>query len=674
MTRNRLANEPSPYLVQHKDNPVHWYPWGDEPFEIAKQTKKPVLLSIGYAACHWCHVMAHESFEDQETADLMNQLFVNIKLDREERPDIDKIYMEALHHLGEQGGWPLNVFLNADRKPFWGGTYFPKTPQYGRPSFKQVLQQISDIYQNAPEKVKTNCDALQKALNRRSKTAPAFSMDMPMTLIDKVAEQIQTIVDPVHGGLQGAPKFPQVPIFQLLWRHHIRTGDEKSYQLVMTTLINICQGGIYDHLIGGFARYSVDDRWLVPHFEKMLYDNAQLIDILTLAWQQTDSDLFRDRIEGTISWATAEMIVEHNAFASSLDADSEGVEGKFYVWQQHEIENLLGDPAKTFCEIYDVSSHGNWEHTNILNRLFHPEVKSEQIEQSLKESRAILLKERARRIRPGIDDKILTDWNGLMIAAIANAGFVFDRNDWTDVAKAAYAGVRSALWDGHRLQQSHRNGETRYHVTADGYANMIRAALALHETTQNPNYLEDAQTWTDCLNEDFNNSDEGGFFFTSASATDLIRRTLTAADDATPNANATMLANLSRLYGLSGNNTYKDLVDSTLRAFTAEVQASGIAHAGFLNGFEDFLALTQIVLVGDQNSEEASKLLSAIRKQPIASRQLQIIENPSTLSDEHPAKNKPATGPATLYICKGQTCSLPITEPEKVETALRLLF
>ena len=369
MTHNRLANEPSPYLLQHKDNPVHWYPWGDEAFDVAAQTGKPVLLSIGYAACHWCHVMAHESFEDPATAEIMNELFVNVKLDREERPDIDKIYMEALHHLGEQGGWPLTIFLNAERQPFWGGTYFPKVAQYGRPSFRDVLTQISSIYQTAPDKVKTNTEALQSALQQKPRIAPGAELPaLSLAIVDQVATQIHSIVDPVRGGLQGAPKFPQVPIFQLLWRHFLRTGNTTSRNHTLVTLRNICQGGIYDHLGGGFARYSVDARWLAPHFEKMLYDNAQLVDLLTSVWQDTRDDLFRIRIEETIDWLSREMIAEHGAFAASLDADSDGEEGTFYVWQSHEIQDLLGDEAEPFGAIDDGTQEGNWEGKVILNR------------------------------------------------------------------------------------------------------------------------------------------------------------------------------------------------------------------------------------------------------------------------------------------------------------------
>lgn len=671
MTHNRLANEPSPYLLQHKDNPVHWYPWGDEPFEEAKRTGKPVLLSVGYAACHWCHVMAHESFEDPATAEIMNALFINIKLDREERPDIDKIYMEALHHLGEQGGWPLTIFLNADRQPFWGGTYFPKHAQYGRPSFTDVLNQISTIYQTAPEKVKTNTDALQSALEQQPRAAQGATLpDLSLDIVDQVATQIHTIVDAARGGLQGAPKFPQVPIFQLLWRHYLRTGDPTSRNHTLVTLRNICQGGIYDHLGGGFARYSVDARWLAPHFEKMLYDNAQLIDLLTSVWQDTKDDLFRIRIEETVDWVEREMLAEHGAFAASLDADSDGEEGAFYVWSRSEIEELLEDHVDQFCEIYDVHEEGNWEGKVILNRLGTLDLLEPKQEAILTAARQTLFKRRDIRNRPGTDDKILTDWNGLMIAALANSGLVFDNARWIELAATAYAGIKTALYQDNAFLQSHRAGQTRHAATADGYANMIRAALTLLEATQDPAYLEDAQAWTTNITDLFWNEDKGGFYYTGSHAKDLIRRTYSAADDATPNANATMLGNISRLYAVTGDEKYRYLGVETVNAFTPHILASGIAHAGALNGFEDFADLIQIVLVGDPASDQFAAMKQALLGYAIPNRQLQCVAPGTDLPPSHPAHGKAGDGPATVYVCKGPVCSLPITDHAEIGDAL----
>ena len=673
MTHNRLANEPSPYLVQHKDNPVHWYPWGDEAFDEARATGKPVLLSIGYAACHWCHVMAHESFEDEATAKVMNELFVNIKLDREERPDIDKIYMEALHHLGEQGGWPLTMFLNAERQPFWGGTYFPKTPQFGRPSFSQVLHQISEIYTSAPDKVQANCSALQEALSRATRDSAQQSGAISIDLINQAAVQIQRAIDYRHGGLQGAPKFPQFPILQMLWRHHLRTGDSTSRNAVLVTLTNICQGGIYDHLRGGMARYSVDTRWLAPHFEKMLYDNAQLLDILVLVWQATGEDLFRIRIEETIDWVSEEMIAEHHAFAASLDADSEGVEGKFYVWDKAEIETLLGPDARRFCEIYDVSKLGNWEHTNILNRLNVLDFLDQDTEDSLSRNRSVLLQHRNNRIRPGFDDKILTDWNGLMIASIAQCSQVFDRNDWAKLAREAFEGVQNVLCASEHILQSHRNGQTRYHATADGYANMIRAALKLYEVTDETAYLDHAKSWSEDAHHFFWDEKDGGFFFTSIKARDLIRRTRSAADDATPNANATMLSNYVGLYHFSGEESFRSKGVATLEAFAPDVAAAPIAHAGFLNGAADTIEPVQAVIVCADKSNTDDVFRTSVLARCLPGLTMSTYAAGDSLPDAHPAAGKTSVERTTLFICKGQTCSLPIIDLAQIDDALAAL-
>ena len=379
---NRLGRETSPYLLQHKDNPVHWWAWGPEALAEARRTDKPILLSVGYAACHWCHVMAHESFEDAATAAEMNELFVNIKVDREERPDIDAIYMRALHSLGEHGGWPLTMFLDSEARPFWGGTYFPPEPRFGRPSFRTVLAEVARVYREEPDKVQFNAGLLVKALNERQDggCTPDLSDAGLAALIGPMARA----VDAHRGGLAGAPKFPQWSYFWLLWRLAIRYGHPAALQAVDTTLTNICQGGIYDHLGGGFARYSVDERWLVPHFEKMLYDNALLIDLMTEVYRETGSELYKARIEETVAWLQREMIAEGGGFAASLDADSEGEEGKFYVWSKAEIEEVLGaEDAELFCEVYDVTAEGNWEGHTILNRLGGLELRSPEEEQAL---------------------------------------------------------------------------------------------------------------------------------------------------------------------------------------------------------------------------------------------------------------------------------------------------
>ena len=419
--RNMLDNAASPYLLQHKDNPVHWQMWGPEAFTEASSNDKPILLSIGYAACHWCHVMAHESFEHDDVADLMNGLFVNIKVDREERPDVDAIYQQTLQLLGQHGGWPLTMFLTPEGEPFWGGTYFPPESRYGRPGFPDVLRQMHAVYTEQREKITENTKAIKSALEKLSQPP---EVDGPITLsttvLDQAATQLLRALDPVNGGLVGAPKFPQPSICEFLWRAHLRGGEKIFEHSVTLTLNRMCQGGIYDHLGGGFARYSTDEKWLVPHFEKMLYDNAQLVDLMTHVWRKTGSPLYAERIRETVDWTLREMLAEGDAFAASQDADSEGEEGRFYVWSEAEIDAHI-ENSSLFKGAYDVTPEGNWEGHNILNRSANPDPLDDAGEAALAAARDTLYKIRDKRIKPGWDDKVLADWNGLMIAALTNA-------------------------------------------------------------------------------------------------------------------------------------------------------------------------------------------------------------------------------------------------------------
>ena len=433
---NRLAGATSPYLLQHKHNPVDWWMWGPQALEAAKRENKPILLSVGYAACHWCHVMAHESFEDEATARLMNELFVNIKVDREERPDIDQIYMNALHLLGEQGGWPLTMFLTPKAEPVWGGTYFPKESRYGRPAFGDILREVARMFREEPDKIEQNRAALLARLADRAR--PAGKVTLGLKELDGAAKQLGNAFDAVHGGLRGAPKFPQPSILEMLWRAGLRTGDAGFFETVEHSLERMSEGGIYDHLGGGFSRYSVDERWLVPHFEKMLYDNAQLLELLALAFARSGNALFRRRARETVEWLTREMTTKEGAFAASLDADSEGEEGKFYVWSKAEIVEVLGaEDGEFFAAHYDVSDEGNFEGHNILNRL-NDGARSEDDEARLERLRGKLLAARAGRVRPGLDDKVLADWNGLMIASLVNAGIALDEPTWIAMARRAF--------------------------------------------------------------------------------------------------------------------------------------------------------------------------------------------------------------------------------------------
>ena len=499
--QNRLAQETSPYLLQHQHNPVDWWAWGPAALAEAKRSNRPILLSVGYAACHWCHVMAHESFEDDATARVMNELFVNIKVDREERPDIDQIYMAALHHLGEHGGWPLTMFLTPAGEPIWGGTYFPKTSRYGKPAFVDVLREIARLFREEPQKIETNRAALMEQLAATARKPGTVTIGAAE--LDNAARQLGGIIDPVNGGTRGAPKFPQAALFELLWRGGLRNGEARYFAAVEITLDHICEGGIYDHLGGGFSRYSVDEQWLVPHFEKMLYDNAQLLELLAIAHRRSGKPLYRQRARETVEWLTREMTTPEGAFSASLDADSEGEEGKFYVWSLAEVMRELGsEDGEFFGRHYDVTLGGNFEGHNILNRL-EPTERSEADEARLAGLRAKLLAARAARVRPGLDDKVLADWNGLMIAALANASLMFDEPSWLDIAARAFDFVASTMTRGDRLGHSWRQGQLKFPGLASDFAAMIRAALALYEATGKKPYLDQALAWQHALDRDY---------------------------------------------------------------------------------------------------------------------------------------------------------------------------
>jgi len=534
MSRNFLSAETSPYLLQHADNPVHWRPWGEEALAAAKREKKPILLSVGYAACHWCHVMAHESFEDEGVAAVMNEHFVNIKVDREERPDIDAIYMQALHLLGQQGGWPLTMFLTPDGEPFWGGTYFPKEAAYGRPGFADVLTEVARIFREEPAKVYKNRSALTEALKKQTETARPGEPTPQVPVI--VAEKLAEIMDPENGGIRGAPKFPQVPLLSLLWRAHLRTGREDFAAPVIRALDHMSEGGIYDHLGGGFARYSVDEFWLAPHFEKMLYDNALLIDLLTLVWAETGKPLYERRVRETVEWVAREMTVDGGGFAASLDADSEGVEGKFYVWSEAEIDNLFTPGEATlFKRFYGVTGEGNWEHTNILNRLARADAPVTAEEEAVLEPlRARLFAERDLRVHPGFDDKVLADWNGLMIAALARAGAAFGESEWVGMAASAFRFVMETMRVEGRLHHAWREGKLQHIAMADDIANMADAAVALAEATGDEGYVAEAESLIAELDAHYRDETNGGYFFTAADAPALIirRRTVFGRCDA----------------------------------------------------------------------------------------------------------------------------------------------
>lgn len=669
---NRLAAATSPYLLQHQHNPVDWWQWGPEALTEAKRSNRPILLSIGYAACHWCHVMAHESFEDEATAAVMNELFVNIKVDREERPDIDQIYMNALHLLGEQGGWPLTMFLTPAGEPVWGGTYFPKEAKFGRPAFTDILREVSRLFREEPARIEQNRAAL---LARLAETArPAGKVTIGLKELDGAARQLGNAFDSIHGGLRGAPKFPQAALFEMLWRAGERTGDERFFELLDLTLTHIGEGGIYDHLGGGFARYSVDEHWLVPHFEKMLYDNAQLLALYAAAWTRSKNPLYRARATETVEWLAREMTNGNKAFCSSLDADSEGEEGKFYVWSLAEIRDILGPNTDYFAAQYDVTPEGNFEGHNIPNRLKHllrtteGHAAAAPNDPRLIMLRGKLLKEREKRIRPGLDDKILADWNGLMIAALVQGATAFDEPGWLAMGRQAFDFIAKTMTRGDRLGHSWRDGKLLLPGLASDYACMIEAALALNEATGEAVYLDRAVAWQRALDRHYTNPGNGGYFLTADDAEGLILRPSATSDDATPNPNAVAAENLVRLAALTGHDQWRARADALLEGILAGAAQNLFGHVATLNALDFRLRAAEIVCTGP----DAEAFTREALKLPHLSRIVLRAPSAEALPPSHPAQDKvKAVSGSAAFVCVGERCSLPVTEPGKIAEAVR---
>ncbi len=673
MSRNLLDQEISPYLLAHKDNPVHWRPWGPEALAEAQEQGKPILLSIGYTACHWCHVMNHESFTDGETAALMNELFVNVKVDREERPDLDLLYQTAANNMGHAGGWPLTMFLTPKAEPYFVGGYFPKEERYGTPPFKKVLADIAQVHREQPDNVVTNAARIQETLAQLWATDRRGPLDP--TVLDAAAVHIGQRFDVFYGGLTGEPKFPAPHLTEVLWRAYLRTGVDQFNQIVQATLHNICMGGIYDHVGGGIARYSTDQRWLVPHFEKMLYDQAEIIDMLTMVWQQNRWPLYGDRVAEIIGFVLRELRVERG-FASSLDADSEGEEGKYYLWSEAEIDAALkGTFAQRFKEVYNVTRDGNFNGKNILHRLGAVQGYpiGEADEALFKKQRSMLLAVRQQRPAPMRDDKVLTDWNGMMIAALANAGAVFRNDEWMAAAIAAFDFVCEALGDGERLFHSWRAGKRSKDGFADDYAQMIRAAMVLCETTGEKRYLDRARGWIRQLNEHFWDAKNGGYFTTSDEADPLIVRPRMVFDRVTPSANGVMVAMLAKLFIVTADASYRDQVNALLQAFSGDVGRAAISMPTYLNGFESALSGLQIVIVGQHGNPKTQSLVQAVLGRSLPTKTLLQVEPNEALPEGHPARGKTMeNGQPTAYLCQNGTCSPPVANPVSLSQALLL--
>jgi hypothetical protein len=676
---NRLIRESSPYLRQHAHNPVDWYPWGPDALERARRENKPILLSIGYSACHWCHVMERESFEDEATARVMNEHFVNIKVDREERPDLDHIYMTAVQALTGRGGWPLTVFLTPAGEPFYGGTYFPPEDRHGMPGFRRVLHAIAQAYREKPAEVQRSAAQLLAALHAEQGLRGAALPDA--TLVLDAADAIARAYDPRDGGFGPAPKFPNPPALELFLRAYRQSGESRFLEMVTHTLTRMARGGIYDQLGGGFHRYSVDAHWLVPHFEKMLYDNAQLVPLYLAAYQLTGDLAFATIARETLDYLLREMRDPAGGFYSTQDADSEGEEGKFFLWDRAEVQEILGEEtAEIVCRYWDISDAGNFEHRNILHvtldvaqlgALFKRDVG--ELRLLLGEARAKLFAVRARRVKPARDEKILTAWNGLAISAFAKAAELFDEEADRRAALDAVAFVQTHLQRGDRLLSTYAEGSGRLNAHLDDYAFFVAALLDVFETFQDPSHLEQAILLAEAMLRHFWDAEHGGFFFTSDDHEALIVRSKPSFDGSIPAGNAVAVRNLLRLHCYTGNAVYLDRAEATLRLFAEPMRQQPFGFATLL-GALDFHTQRpyEIAVVAPPGTPETGLLLEQIRRVYLPNRTLRVFDSASTAARPPWLAGKGLLdGHPTVYVCHNMTCSLPVTTWPELEPLLR---
>jgi uncharacterized protein YyaL (SSP411 family) len=656
---NHLIHETSPYLLQHAENPVDWYPWGEEAFEKARRENKPVLLSIGYSACHWCHVMAHESFEDEQIAQLMNENFVNIKVDREERPDLDQIYMSAVQMMTHHGGWPMTVFLTPDAVPFYGGTYFPPQDRYNMPGFPKVLIGVAEAYRDRQDDIRETGTSLVNELKRLSATGGS-DYPIELELLDAAYAGIVRTYDSINGGFGGAPKFPPAMTLEFLLRTHARTGKRDALEMVSHTCRKMANGGIYDQLGGGFHRYSTDARWLVPHFEKMLYDNALLSRLYLHYFQVSEEAFARETVEGILDYVLREMTHAEGGFYSTQDADSEGHEGKFFVWTMDEIRAALGeDDARIFSAYYNITDTGNFEGKNIPNVTLtaEPEWRA-----SLEESKRKLFGLREQRIKPDRDEKVLTAWNGLMLASFAEAGVVLNRPDYTNAARRNAEFVLSNLRRDGSLLRTWKDGIAKFNAYLEDYAFLIEGLVTLFETTGESRWLNEALALTDRMIREFWDEDAGGFFFTGKSHESLIVRSKDYFDNATPSGNSVAALVLARLATLTNKESYRNLAIAVLREVGDQIRRypSGF---GYALSAADFLLSTpkEIAIVG-KDAADIELLLAETWRRYLPNK----VVAPSIAGDTATIpllENRPLVNDlATAYVCEHYTCKQPVTE------------
>ena len=667
---NRLIRETSPYLLQHAHNPVDWYPWGPEALERATREDKPILISIGYSACHWCHVMERESFEDERIAALMNDNFVCIKVDREERPDLDHIYMSAVQMLTGHGGWPLTMFLTPAGEPFFGGTYFPPVDRHGMPGFPRVLAGVAQAYREKRDQVRESVEQLRGGLQKNEE--PPAAADLPDDLAVAAARALTRHYDADHGGLGGAPKFPNTMVFSLFLRAWHTTGEEQFRTMAVDTVHRMAAGGIYDQLGGGFHRYSVDARWLVPHFEKMLYDNALLVRLALECWQATGGDAgCRRVVEETLAYVGREMTHPEGGFYAAQDADSEGVEGKYFVWTEAEVLSLLGETdGEVFCRYYDVTREGNFEGKNILHRTIDLDQLATltnrsraDVERIVDDGRAKLLRRRAERVPPARDDKILTSWNALMIGAFAEAAKVLGRDDYRAAAERGLAFVRTRLMRDDRLLRTFKDGEAKLNAYLDDYAFTLNAALDVYEATFDPAHVATARALGEALIDRYEDREQGGFFFTSADHEDLVHRPKPSFDGSIPSGNAAAALGLLRLYYYVGDVRFLEAAERTLRCFSGAMKAQPFGFAHMIAAADLYQRKPrEIVVVGRAVDPVRRELLARVHAALLPDKTIVAVE-PDARERLPVAEGKVQVGDrTTVYVCHAYTCSPPVTD------------
>ncbi len=678
---NRLITETSPYLLQHAHNPVDWFAWGDEAFEIARRDQKPILLSIGYSACHWCHVMEHESFENEEIAKLMNENFVNIKVDREERPDLDQIYMNAVQMMTHHGGWPMTVFLTPEAVPFYAGTYFPPEDRYNMPGFPRVLISIAEAYRERPDDVAQTAAAILSDLKRSTATAESSEL-RSMDLLESAYRGIIKNYDSTNGGFGGAPKFPPAMTLEFLLHTFHRSAEPQALEIVSDTCRKMAQGGIYDHLGGGFHRYSTDARWLVPHFEKMLYDNALLSRLYLHYYQLTRDEFARAVAEGVLDYVIREMTDPLGGFYSTQDADSEGIEGKFFVWSMNEVKELLGErDAALFAAYYNITTAGNFEGENILNvNRDLPEVAAAenitvvQLSEILNNACKTLFVAREKRVKPARDEKVLTAWNGLMLASFAEAAVILNRPDYAEVAKRNARFVLDNLRRNGLLLRTYKDGQAKLNAYLEDYAFYVDGLVTLFETTGELNWLEEARNLAATMIAEFWDEQEGGFFYTGQSHETLIIRSKDFFDNASPSGNSVAAEVLLRIGLLTDNSDYQRRAATILRLTAAALRRYPSGFGRMLCALDFYLGTPkEIAIIGASGSPEFQSLLKQVWK-PYLPNKVVAQASPDDASavalmpllrDRLPLQNKP-----TAYVCEHFVCKEPASSAAELAAQL----